>query len=91
MFSVAMISGEAVGGTHPPGTTAAEHTGQLCELRLVIRVTELHVTEPHPHILEANLKRKLTNQSQARGPGELRHMAAEVNVQRNHRSRNSLP
>lgn len=51
MFSVAMIIGEAVGGTQPP-RMAAEHTGQLCDLDLVItEYTEFQVAEPHPHIL----------------------------------------
>lgn len=70
MFSVAMIIGEAVGGTCPPELQhAAEHTGQLCDLDLVITdCSECHVTEPHPHTLESNLKRRFTNLSQLTSP-----------------------
>lgn len=70
MFSVAMIIGAAVGGTCPPERQhAAEHTGQLCDLDLVITdCSELHVTELHPHILESDLKRRFTNLSQLRSP-----------------------
>lgn len=75
VFSVAMIIGEAVGGTHPP-RMAAEHTGQLCDLDLVItECAGFHVAEPHPHILETNPKR-FTKLSQAHKPGEGRRKAA---------------
>lgn len=49
---------------------AAEHTGQLCDLDLVITdCSEFHVTEPHP-------QRRFTNLSQAHKPRESRGMAA---------------
>lgn len=75
VFSGAMIIGEAVGGAHPP-IMAAEHTGQLCDLDLVItECTEFRVAEPHPHILETNFKR-FTKLSQAHKPGECKQKAA---------------
>lgn len=69
---------------------AAEHTGQLCDLDLVItECSESHVTEPHPYILKTNFKRRFTNLSQAPEPRECRQMVAtldavEAKVQRDY-------